>query len=85
MESVEPADPIQMQGVALAAFLLSVHTLRFFRQKGIVQQSELNQLVSSVLLALEKNEFVSEAVSHVARSVLSGIASDLGVPQKPTN
>jgi hypothetical protein len=82
---MEPADPIEMQGVALAALLLSVNTLKLFRQKGTFQQSELNQLVSGVLLALEKNEFVSDAVAHVARSVLSGIATDLGAPQKPTN
>lgn len=85
MDDPEPVDPTHVQGAALAAFLLSVHTLKFFRQKGIVQQAELNQIVSGVLFALEKDEFVSEPAAQAARALLSGIATDLGVPQKPSH
>lgn len=81
----EPIDPVELQGVALAALLLSVTTLKFFREKGIVQQADLNSIVSGVWLQLEKSEFVSEPAAHAARSLLSGLATDLGVPQKPPN
>ncbi len=73
-------DPEEAHAAALAAFSLSVNTLRFLRQDGALDQNGVSEIVSGVLSALERNERIPEPVAHSARVLLSGVASDLGVP-----
>ena len=75
----------EVQGTALAAYLLSVTTLRFLRRKGALEQDEVNMILQNVLSNLEKSEFVSKPAAHVARGLLSALASEMVVPQKPPN
>ncbi len=72
--------PEETHAVALAAFSLSVNTLRFLRQEGTLDQNGVSEIVGGVLSALERNERISEPVVHSARELLSGVAADLGVP-----
>ena len=65
---------------ALAAFALSVNTLRFLNKARVLDQEGVNAIVTGVLSALERNERISEPVVHSARELLSGVAADLGVP-----
>ncbi len=73
-------NPEETHAVALAAFSLSVNTLRFLRQEGTLDQRGISEIVSGVLSALERNEQISEPVVHSTRKLLSGVAADLGVP-----
>ncbi len=75
----------EAQAVALAAFALSVNTLRFLKEKGALDQDDVNSVLGGVLLALEKDDLVSEPAAHHARALLAGVASDLGVPLKKPN
>ncbi len=73
------SNPEETQAVALAAFSLSVNTLRFLQQQGVLDQGGVNAVVGGVLSALERSEQISEPVVHSARALLSGVAADLGV------
>ncbi len=75
--STNPEDAL---AAALAAFSLSVNTLRFLRQEGALDENGVSEIVGGVLSALERNERISEPVVHSARELLSGVAADLGVP-----
>ncbi len=70
---------------ALAAFALSVNTLRFLNKAGVLDQEGVSAIVTGVLSALERNERISEPVVHSARILLSGVAADLGVPMSAPN
>ncbi len=80
MADPNSSNPEEAFAAALAAFSLSVNTLRFLQKKGTLDQEDVNAIVSGVLLALEQSELVSEPVAHSARELLSGVAADLGVP-----
>ena len=78
-------DPISLNleethAVALAAFALSVNTLRFLNKAGVLDQEGVSAIVTGVLSALERSEQISEPVVQSARELLSGVAADLGVP-----
>jgi hypothetical protein len=77
--------PEDAQAAALAAYLLSVSILRFFVKKGALSQDEVGLLLTGVLSQLEKTDLVSELAAHGARSLLSALASELGIPQKQPN
>ena len=73
-------NPEEVHAVALAAFALSVNTLRFLNKAGVLDQEGVSAIVTGVLSALERSEQISEPVVHSARELLSGVAADLGVP-----
>ena len=81
----QPLDAEAVQGAALAAYLLSVSTLRFFLKKEILSQEEVDQILKGVLSSLERSEFVSEPAAHAARALLSGLASEMKLPLKRPN
>jgi hypothetical protein len=85
MAKKEPLDPNEALAAALAAYLLSVSTLRLFVTKGIVAQDEADLIVTSVLSRLEKDDLVSESAAHGARALLSALGSQLGIQQKQPN
>ena len=76
----EPTDLDMVQGAALAAFALSVNTLRLLQQNGPINQHDVNSIVSGVLRSLEQSDVVSDVSAHSARELHSGVAEDLGVP-----
>jgi hypothetical protein len=78
-------DLVFVKGSALAAFGLTVNTLRFLRDKGTLEQEEVTRIVHSMLASFEQSDLVSDPVAHAVRTVLSGIAGQLGVPLKPPN
>jgi hypothetical protein len=83
-----PAKPLDfetVQAASLASYLLSVATLRFFLKKGALAQEEVDLILTGVLSSLERSEFVSDPTAHAARAILSGLAAELGVPQKSPN
>jgi hypothetical protein len=75
----------EVRATALTAYLLSVSTLRLFLKRGILAQDEVELILTGVLSRLESSDLVSVPAAHGARSLLSALASDLGVPQKPMN
>lgn len=79
----EPTDLDMAQGAALAAYALSVNTLRFLQQNGALSQHDVNAIVSGVLLSLEQSDVVSDVSAHTARTLLSAVAAELGVPMTP--
>lgn len=81
----EPNELAETHASSLAAFVLTVTTLRFFRQKGLVSQEEVNTIVGTSLAALEQGDVVAQPVAHAARILLSNIAAQLGVPLKRPN
>ncbi len=83
--SRDPSDIEVAKAAALAAFGLSVNTLRFLVQKGILDQDDLDAVVSGILASLERLPEVSEPTIHAARELLSGVAQDLGVSLKKPN
>ncbi len=72
--------PEEASAAALAAFALSVNTLRFLNKARVLDQEGVSAIVTGVLSALERSEQISEPVVHSARELLSGVAADLGVP-----
>ena len=80
---INPNDEIH--AAALAAYLLSVSTLRFFVKKGIVAQDEAGLILAGVLSGLENSDLVSEPAAHGARSLLSALGSEFGFQQKQPN
>lgn len=81
----EPNVLAETHASSLAAFVLTVTTLRFFRQKGLLSQDEVNTIVGTSLGALEQGDVVAQPVAHAARILLSSIAAQLGVPLKRPN
>ena len=79
----EPTDLNEVQGAALAAFALSVNTLRFLKQNGMLSQHDVDAVLSGVLSALERSDVVSDVSAHTARALLSAVADELGVPMTP--
>ncbi len=73
-------NPEEANAATLAAFALSVNTLRFLNKAGVLDQEGVSAIVTGVLSALERSEQISEPVVHSARELLSGVAADLGVP-----
>jgi hypothetical protein len=74
--------PEEAYAASLAAFSLSVNTLRYLQGKGSLDQSDVNAIVHGVLSALERNEPVAEPLVHSTRALLSAVAADPGVPLK---
>jgi hypothetical protein len=72
-------DPAEGYAAALAAFSLSVNTLRFLQKKGALDQQDVTLIVSEVLSSLGQSELVATPVVHKARELLSGVAADMGV------
>jgi hypothetical protein len=62
-----------------------VNTLRYLRQKGLLDQADVNSLVSGTLLSLEQSGLVEEPAAHAARELLSVVAESLGVPLSKPN
>ena len=75
----------EAQATALAAFSLSVNTLRFLQKEGALDQAAVNAILTGVLSVLEQGDLVSERAVHSARVLLSGVANDLGVPLSKSN
>jgi hypothetical protein len=84
-KSEEPLGLDEVRATALAAYLLSVSTLRFFSKKGILAQDEVELILTGVLSRLESSDLVSEPAAHGARSLLSALGSEFGIQQKPPN
>ena len=81
----EPTDLEIAQGCALAAYALSVNTLRFLKQHGMLSHHDVSGVLSGVLLSLEQSDVVSAVSAHTARELLSAVAAELGVPMtKPS-
>jgi hypothetical protein len=78
-------NPEEVQAAALAAYLLSVSTLRFFLKKGTLSLDEVGLLLTGVLSQLEKSDLVSEPAAHGARSLLTALGSELGIQLKQPN
>ncbi len=80
MADATTPNPEEAHAAALAAFALSVNTLRFLNRARVLDQEGVSAIVTGVLSALERSEQISEPVVHSARELLSGVAADLGVP-----
>jgi len=63
-KSRKPLDFEATQSAALAAYLLSVSTLRFFVKKGVLAQDEAGLILTGVLSHLENSDLVSEPAAH---------------------
>ncbi len=85
MTNDKTAELDEVRAIAMAAFGLSVNSLRFLMQKGTFDQDDVNAVVSGVLSALERSPEVSEQAVHSARVLLSGVAQKLEVPLKQQN
>lgn len=75
----------EVSGAALAAFAVSINTLRYMKEEGTIRPRDIEKILSGVLLTLERSELVSQPAAHAARVLLSGVAADLGIPLKDQN
>lgn len=71
--------PAELQGVALAAYVVSVSVLRRLKENGILQQKDVQTLLIGVLQSLEQNELFSAASATAARQLLAPSAEEMGV------
>jgi hypothetical protein len=72
-------------GASLASYVVAVAVMRTLLDKKILSQAEVNNIVGGALHSLERSELVSQGGVHAARLLLSGLASDLGIPMKQPN
>ena len=71
-----------VSGIALAAYLLTVNAVRLLKERNIFTQADVNALFGGVLSSLEADDRAADPSAHAARVLLSGAASDQGVPLK---
>lgn len=74
----------EVQGVGLATFALTVNLLRMLRDRGAISNEDAQDLLSTSLQVLERDDHISEQAVHNARALLQGVAKQFGVaPSKP--
>lgn len=81
----EQSDLEELRGITLASYAVTVGMMRTLLEKGALTQAEVNSVLSGVLSSLERSELVAQGDVHAARSLLSALAQELGVPMKPPN
>ena len=80
MMITEPTPTDEALGAALASYVVSVGVMRTLCDNGTISQADVDAIVTGALSSLGRSELVSQAGCHAARALLSGLASDLGVP-----
>lgn len=75
----EPNQNEEVQGIALASFTLSVNLLRYLRDEEIISDQAAQAILETSIQALEKDDRISVASVHAARSVLQSFAEALGL------
>ncbi len=72
-----------VSGAALAAYSLAVNLARLLKERGVLDQEDINALYSGILLALEQRG--DNPSAHAARGLLSAAAADQNVPLTKPN
>jgi len=72
-----------VSGAALAAYSLAVNLGRLLKERGALDQEDINALYSGILLSLEQRG--DNPSAHAARGLLSAAAADQNVPLRKPN
>lgn len=69
----------EVLGAALAAYAVSINTVRMLKDRGVLSEADAQAIVVGVLKTLEGSDVVSNAAAHNARALLQDFAKELGV------